>query len=251
MQTSNRESSQSPWDGVVRLLHIEDWFIGVGFAAVIVACFSLFLLDARGPARTVGQGILALSVAVIAVCIGGWIVTSIRENRAERRIGHPEITALMDKERWNDAIAKLEVLQASPDGETRVEAWNLLAQCYGATGRNPEAEAMIQQSIEAQGEANETLGQQLACLGAVVRRQGRTEEAEEIYARALDRLRKRDPEGTVFTLRNVAYLYWIAGDHDKALEIYDEMPECDTEQLEFLTDVLRPFAEPPLPIASG
>jgi tetratricopeptide (TPR) repeat protein len=110
---------------------------------------------------------------------------------------------------------------------------------------------MIRRSIDARGESNENLGEQLTCLGTVVRRQGRTEEAEEIYARALALLRKLDPVATVFALRNVAYLYWLGGHHDRAVQIYDEMPECDTDQLGFLTDVLKPFAEPPLPVQTS
>lgn len=246
-----RNDSESPWDRVLGLMRIEDWFLGVGFAAVIVACFSLLLLDARGPARSVGQGILAVAIAVIVVCAIGWIVINLKEDRAVKSVGHTDVIALMDKQRWDDAIPKLEVLQASPDDETRIEAWSLLAQCYAATGRNADSEAMIRRSIDARGESNENLGQQLTCLGAVVRRQGRTDEAEEIYARALDILRKRDAEATVFTLRNVAYLYWFAGQRDRALQIYDEMPECDTDQLAFLTNVLKPFAEPPLPVEAA
>jgi tetratricopeptide (TPR) repeat protein len=106
---------------------------------------------------------------------------------------------------------------------------------------------MIRRSIEATGDSNETLGEQLGCLGVVVRRQGRIEEAEGLMARALDLLRKRDPEGTVFVLRNIAYLYWVKGEQDRALEIYDNLPEYDPDQLAFLTQVLEPFVEPGLP----
>jgi tetratricopeptide (TPR) repeat protein len=96
----------------------------------------------------------------------------------------------LDKERWAEAIAKLEVLQTSADPEVRDKALNFLAD-------------------------------------ALVRRQGRIEEAEEIYARALDILRDDQPEIRVMTLRNIAYLYWTTGGIDRARE--------------------KPYVEPPVP----
>jgi tetratricopeptide (TPR) repeat protein len=153
----------------------------------------------------------------------------------------------MDKHKWVEAIEKLEVAQTSADPSTSVQTWNLLAQCYAATGRNAESEAMIRRSIEATGDSDEGLGEQLACLGVVVRRQGRTEEAEELMARALDLLRNRDPEATVFVLRNIAYLYSVNGEPDRAQEIYDNLPGYDPDELSLLTEALEPFVEPSLP----
>lgn len=246
--TTPPRDRKSPEDRILGLMRIDSWFLGVGLGAVIVGSASLLLLNARGPARGVGVAIVVTSAAVAAVCAVGWAVMNVKEDRAIDRLGDADVIALMDKERWDEAIARLEVQQSSPDQGARIQAWNLLAQCYAATGRNAESEAMIRRSIDARGDSNEDLGEQLVCLGAVVRRQGRTEQAEEIYTRALDLLRNSDPEGTVLALRNVAYLYWSAGNRDKALEIDDRMPTCDTEQLDLLMSVLKPFVEPALPI---
>jgi Tfp pilus assembly protein PilF len=109
------------------------------------------------------------------------------------------VVGLMDKKRWDQAIAKLEVVIASADPEIADTAGNLLADVFAATGRNAEAEAMLRRSIEYRGADNGGLGDQLACLGVVVRRQGRIAEAEEIMSRALDVARKGDPALTVFT----------------------------------------------------
>jgi tetratricopeptide (TPR) repeat protein len=109
------------------------------------------------------------------------------------------VVGLMDKKRWDQAIAKLEVVIASADPEIADTAGNLLADVFAATGRNAEAEAMLRRSIEYRGADNGGLGDQLACLGVVFRRQGRIAEAEEIMSRALDVARKGDPALTVFT----------------------------------------------------
>jgi tetratricopeptide (TPR) repeat protein len=101
-----------------------------------------------------------------------------------------------------EAIAKLEVLQTSADPEVRHRALNFLADAYAATGRNWDSEAMLRRSIELCGERNEGLGPQLAVLAPLVRRRGRIEEAEEIYARALDIVRDEELEIRVMTLRN-------------------------------------------------
>lgn len=154
---------------------------------------------------------------------------------------------LLDKERWPEATAKLEVLQTSADPEVRDKALNFLADAYAATGRNADSEAMLRRSIEQRGERNEGLGPQLAVLAPLVRRQGRIEEAEEIYARALDRLRDDEPEIRVMTLRNIAYLYWTTGRIDRAREIYDRMPDYDEQHLAELIETMKPYVEPPLP----
>jgi hypothetical protein len=51
----------------------------------------------------------------------------------------------------------------------------------------------------------------------------------------------------VFALRNLAYLYWLAGQQDRAREIYDRMPGFDSEAFAIVSDVMRPFEEPALP----
>jgi tetratricopeptide (TPR) repeat protein len=233
---------------VLSLMRSESWFIGVGVVAIFVACAAAFVaVNAGDPARTVAEAVIALALCVLVVAVVGVIVTNVREDRALDRLEFGDVSELMDKHRWEEAIGKLEIAQTSADRSSVVRVWNLLAQCYAATGRNAESEAMIRRSIEATGDSDEGMGEQLACLGVVVRRQGRTEEAEEIMARALDLLRKRDPEGTVFALRNIAYLYWVKGEQDEAREIYDRLPEYDPDQLEFLTQVLEPFVEPSLP----
>lgn len=154
---------------------------------------------------------------------------------------------LLDKGRWNEAVAKLEVLQTSADPEVRDKALNFLADAYAAIGRDADSEAMLRRSIDQRGERNEGLGPQLAVLAPLVRRQGRIEEAEEIYARALDVLRDDEPEIRVITLRNVAYLYWATGKFDRAREIYERMPDCDEQHLADLIQVMKPYIEPPLP----
>jgi tetratricopeptide (TPR) repeat protein len=224
-------------------MRVESWFIGVGVAAILAAGTAAAVLNAGEPARTIAEAGVALALFALAVAVVGFIITNVREDRAmDRALPFADVSALMDKHKWEEAIEKLEA-----DPSSSVEAWNLLAQCYAATGRNAESETMIHRSIAATGDSNETLGEQLACLGVVVRRQDRTEEAEELMARALDIFRNRDPEGTVFVLRNIAYLYWLKGEQDRALEIYDNLPAYDPDQLEFLTRVLAPFVEPDLP----
>lgn len=156
---------------------------------------------------------------------------------------------LLDKERWNDAIQRLEALEASTDPDVADQARNFLAHAYAATGRNADSEAMIRRSIERRGEPNDSLGDQLAGLGVVVGRQGRIEEAEGILGQALDLIRESEPEMTVFVLRNIAYLYWISGQRDRASEIYDRMPACDADELTFVREIMKPFEEPTLPAA--
>src|SRR5438094_574375 len=104
---------------------------------------------------------------------------------------------LLEKARWGDAIAKLEVLQTSIDSDISDQAWNFLAHAYAAIGRDADSEAMIRRSMERRGQTNDGLGEQLVGLAVVVRRQGRLEEAEGLHAQALDLLRNREPEMTV------------------------------------------------------
>ena len=223
------------------------WFLITMLAAPLLGIGVAAVVDGAG-ARTAADVIFIVTAGVTVLALLGWIITLRMEKRAFKALDlHGDVIELMDKKRWDEAISKLEVLQTSPDPDTMDQAWNLLSDVYASTGRNAESEALIRRSIEHRGESNETLGEQLACLGVVVRRQGRIEEAEQTMARALDVVRKRDPEATVFVLRNIAYLYWMNGEQDRARQIYDEMPECDPDQVEFLTDILKPFAEPPLP----
>lgn len=154
---------------------------------------------------------------------------------------------LVEKERWDDALPKLEILQSSADSDIRDTARNLIADVYASTGRNRDAEAMLRQSIEERGEQNENLGLQLLELSVVLSRQDRLDEAETNCARALDLLREVDPEMTVFALRNVAYLYRKMGRLDRASEIDDNMPDCDAGLLRSLTTILKPYEEPSTP----
>lgn len=224
-------------------MRAEDWFIGIGVAAVLVAGTAAPVLSAGDPARAVAEVVIAVALCALVVAVVGFIVMNVREDRA---VPFADVSALMDKHNWAQAIGKLEIAQASADQTKSVEVWNLLGQCYAATGRNAESEAVIRRSIEATGDSKETLGEQLACLGVVVRRQGRSEEAEELMGHALDIFRNRDPEGTVFVLRSMAYLYWVKGEQARAREIYDNLPEHDPDQLTFLTQILEPFVEPDL-----
>jgi tetratricopeptide (TPR) repeat protein len=248
VQTTVNSAPDEELQPALRLMRTEGWFAGIGAAAILVAGTAAFVLNAGDPARTVAEAVIALALCVLVVAVVGFIVTNVREDRAfERAVPFADASELMDKHKWDEAIAKLEIAQASAGPSTSVQAWNLLAQCYAATGRNAESEAMIRRSIVATEDSNETLGEQLACLGVVVRRQGRTEEAEQVMARALDIFRNRDPEGTVFVLRNVAYLYWVKGEQDQAREIYDNLPAYDPDELDSLTQDLEPFVEPDLP----
>jgi tetratricopeptide (TPR) repeat protein len=248
VKAGSRSNPDEHLQPVLRLMRAENWFIGIGVAAILVAGTAAPVLNGGDPARTVAEVVIALAVCALVVAVVGFIVTNVREERAfDRALPFGDVSALMDKHKWTEAIGKLEVAQASADPSSSVQAWNMLGQCYAATGRNAESEAMIRRSIDVAGDSNETLGEQLACLGVVVRRQGRIEEAEELMARALDIFRNRDPEGTVFVLRNMAYLHWVKGEHDQAREIYDNLPMHDPDQLTFLTQVLEPFVEPGLP----
>ena len=155
---------------------------------------------------------------------------------------------LSDKERWDDAIAKLEILETSADIEVRDLALNYLADAYAATGRNADAEAMLRRSIEGRGPANEGLGAQLAVLAPIVRRQGRAEEAEQIYLKALEVQQPDGPEIKVITMRNLAYLYWSTGRQERAREIYAQLPKCDQGFLGFLSGIMKPYLEPSIPV---
>ena len=155
---------------------------------------------------------------------------------------------LSDKGRLDEAIAKLEVLITSADPEIHDLALNYLANAYAAKGRNAESESMLRRSIDERGTPNEGLGQQLAALAPLVRRQGRIEEAEEIYLRALDVQRPDDPAIQVITMRNLAYLYWSTGRQDKARETHSQLPKCDEEFLTWLMNTMRPFIEPAIPV---
>jgi tetratricopeptide (TPR) repeat protein len=246
METPSPSRRQRDLDAVLRIMRYQTWALVTVISVLIVGAPSAFILQAVG-AKTVGLAIFVLAGCVAAGGTAAWITAEVLSGRAIKRFGLHDVVDLMDKKRWDEAIAKLEALQSSADPDTADEARDLLGDAYAATGRNAESEAMIRRSIDRRGESDETLGEQLACLGVVVRRQGRIEEAEEIMARALNLVRNHDPEATVFILRNVAYLYWVNGQEDRAREIYDEMPECDPDQLEFLTNTLKPFEEPPLP----
>jgi tetratricopeptide (TPR) repeat protein len=154
---------------------------------------------------------------------------------------------LLDKGRSDEAIAKLEILRTSSEAEVHDLALNFLANAYAATARNAEAESMLRQSIEERGTPNDGLGSQLAALAPLVRRQGRNEEAEEIYLRALDVQRPDGPEIKVITSRNLAYVYWCTGRPEKATETYANLPECDDGFLDFLAGVMKPYIEPEIP----
>jgi tetratricopeptide (TPR) repeat protein len=155
---------------------------------------------------------------------------------------------LSEKRRYGDAIAKLEVLQASADREIHDLALNYLADAYAATGRNADAESMLRRSIEERGSANEGLGWQLAVLAPVLRRQGKNEEAEHAYLQALSALKPDEPELRVITKRNLAYLYWTTGRQDEARNLYQEEPDDDDGFREFLTGVMQPYVEPEIPL---
>jgi tetratricopeptide (TPR) repeat protein len=158
---------------------------------------------------------------------------------------------LMEKKRWDQASAKLEVLIASADPEVADKANNFMADVYAATGRNAESEATLRRSIEYRGEDNGALGNQLACLCVVVGRQGRVKEADEIMLRALDAARNDLPALTVFILRNAAYMWWANGNPDRAREVYNQIPTYRKDDLEFVIEMNKYYLEPAVPKEIG
>jgi tetratricopeptide (TPR) repeat protein len=155
---------------------------------------------------------------------------------------------LSEKGRWDEAIAKLEVLETSADREIHDLALNYLADAYESKDRHGDAEAMLRRSIAERGDANEGLGWQLAVLAPVVRRQGRNEEAEELYGRALAIFRADDSELKAITMRNLAYLYWSTGREERARELLAQLPQSDEGFLQFLDGVMKPYIEPETPL---
>ena len=115
---------------------------------------------------------------------------------------------LSNKGRHDEAIAKLEILLTSADPEVHDLALNY----------------------------------------PVVRRQGRIDEAEETYKRALAALKSDAPELKVITMRNLAYLYWSTGREDRAREVLGRLPDCDDDFLEFMNGLLKPYIEPEIPL---
>jgi Flp pilus assembly protein TadD len=154
---------------------------------------------------------------------------------------------LSEKGRFEEAIARLEVLQTSADPEVHDLAVNFLADAYAATGRPADAESMLRRSMNERPDPNDGLGSQLVALAAMVRRQGRNDEAEELYLRAIDVQRGDDPAITVITMRNLAYLYWVTGRQDKARETIAHLPECDEQFLADLSGTMTPYLEPGTP----
>jgi tetratricopeptide (TPR) repeat protein len=161
------------------------------------------------------------------------------------------VIGLMDKKRWDQATARLEVLMASADPEVVDHACNFMADVYAATQRNAESEALLRRSIEYRGADNGALGNQLACLCVVVGRQGRIEEADEIMLHALDAARTDVSALTVFIMRNAAYMHWANGQPDRAREIYSQIPPYKENDLEFVFEMNEYYLEPPVPKEIG
>ena len=157
------------------------------------------------------------------------------------------VVGLMEKKRWDQATAKLEVLAASADPEVADKANNFMADVYAATGRNAESEATLRRSIEYRGADNGALGNQLACLCVVVGRQGRVKEADQIMPSALDAARNDLPALTVFILRNAAYMHWASGNPDRAREVYSQIQTCKKTDLEFVIEMNKYYLEPAVP----
>jgi tetratricopeptide (TPR) repeat protein len=168
-------------------------------------------------------------------------------NRAERK-ELEKAGDLADEGRLDEAIARLEVLVASADAEVHDLALNYLADAYAAAGRNGDAEAALQRSIDERGAPNEGIAWQLAVLAPVVRRQGRADDAERIYLRALDLLKPDEPELKRITMRNLACLYWSTGRQDEARGIYAKLPAGDTRFLKDLSGQMKAYLEPEIPV---
>ncbi len=189
-------------------------------------------------------------------CAAPATIPKIGDNQRLRIVDKTEkefisVIGLMEKKRWDQATAKLEVLMASANPEVADKANNLMADVYAATGRNAESEASLRRSIEYRGADNGALGKQLACLCVVVGRQGRFEEADEIMSRALDAARIDLPALTVFILRNAAYMHWAKGEPDRAREIYNQIPSYEQDDLEFVIEMNKYYLEPAVPKEIG
>jgi len=155
---------------------------------------------------------------------------------------------LTEEGKLEEAISALEILQTSADAEIRDLALNYLADAFAAAGRNADAESTLRRSIEERGAENEGLAWQLAVLAPVVRRQGRSDEAEQLYMRALDGMQPDEVALKAITMRNLAYLYWSTGQADKARAVRDSIHKRDPRYEEFLNGVMKPYIEPEIPL---
>lgn len=153
---------------------------------------------------------------------------------------------LVDAGADTEAAEILHELEASPDAEVADQARSLLADIDVREGKLAEAEVKLRRSLDYRAGLGEETGALYLCLGVVLRRQGKTDEAELAYSTALDQLREQEPEWTVFTLRNVEALYRSLGREEEADQIEDRLPPFEPGYYEALVQALATYRDFPL-----
>jgi tetratricopeptide (TPR) repeat protein len=153
---------------------------------------------------------------------------------------------LVDAGADTEATEILRELEASSDPEVVDGARNLMADIDVRSGNLHDAEAKLRQSIDYCAATGGESGGLYSILGVVLRRQGKTDEAELAYSTALDQLRELEPEWTVFTLRNIEVLYRSIGRDDEADQIEGRLPPFEPGYYEALVHALATYRDFPL-----
>ncbi len=158
-------------------------------------------------ASQAGCILLAAIVVLLPLLTGGCATTQgIKtaaakvEPTADTAILHQQAVSLMQQEKWQDAVTRLETItaqQAALSGP-----WLNLGIAYTKRGNSEAAEAAFKKSIDVNAANIEAYNQ----LGLLYRRTGRLEEARFMYETAL----KSDPDNS--------NIHWNLGIlHDKYL----------------------------------
>jgi tetratricopeptide (TPR) repeat protein len=153
---------------------------------------------------------------------------------------------LIEAGTYPEATAILRELETSPDRKVADQALNLMADIDTREGNLAEAEIKLRRSIDYHIGLGDETGGFYACLGVVLRRQGKTDEAELAYSTALDQMRELEPEWTVFTLRNVEALYRSLGREEEADQIEGRLPLFEPDYFEALVHALATYRDFPL-----
>jgi tetratricopeptide (TPR) repeat protein len=152
---------------------------------------------------------------------------------------------LVEAGTYPEALAILHELEASPDIEVADQALNLMADIDVREGNLAEAEVKLRRTIDYHAGLGDETGGYYACLGVVLRRQGKMDEAELAYSTALDQMRELEPEWTVFTLRNVEALYRSLGREEEADQIEGRLPLFEPDYYEALVNALATYRDFP------
>jgi Flp pilus assembly protein TadD len=158
-------------------------------------------------ASQAGCILLAAIVVLLPLLTGGCTTTqglktaAVKvEPTADTAILHQQAVSLMQQEKWQDAVTRLEVITAQQAGLSG--PWLNLGIAYSKRGNSESAEAAFRKSIDANAANIEAYNQ----LGLLYRRTGRLEEARFMYETAL----KSDPDNS--------NIHWNLGIlHDKYL----------------------------------